>query len=109
MTRLGSHRRDPGGPMPLPPCYVGIDVSKDHLDLHARPAGTAERFANDPDGVASITARAAALSPALAVIEATGGYEHPAAAALAAAALAAAALAAAGVPVAVVNPRQVRD
>jgi transposase len=84
--------------MTAPPCYVGIDVSKDSLDLHARPSGEALRAANDPDGVASITARAAALSPALAVIEATGGYEHPVAAALAAA----------GIPVAVVNPRQTR-
>lgn len=81
------------------PCYLGIDVSKDFLDLHARPHGEIVRVANDPDGVASITTRAAALSPALVAIEATGGYEHPLAAALAAA----------GLPVAVVNPRQVRD
>jgi transposase len=85
--------------MTLTPCYLGIDVSKDHLDLHARPTGETLRAANDPAGVASITTTAAALGPAVVVIEATGGYEHPVAAALAAA----------GVPVAVVNPRQVRD
>jgi transposase len=83
----------------MPPTFVGIDVSKDFLDLHARPTGEAVRAANDPDGVASIAARAVALGAALVAIEATGGYEHPVAAALAAA----------GVPVAVVNPRQVRD
>lgn len=81
------------------PCFVGIDVSKDHLDAHARPAGTAERFPNDPGGVAALAAWARARAPALVVLEATGGLEHPAAAALAAA----------GVPVAVVNPRQARD
>ena len=84
---------------PTAPHYLGIDVSKAHLDLHVRPTGEAVRAANDPDGVASITTRAVALGAALVVIEATGGYEHPVAAALAAA----------GVPVAVVNPRQVRD
>jgi transposase len=78
--------------------FLGIDVSKDRLDAAARDG---RRFTapNDPDGVAALAARVAALSPALVVLEATGGYEHPAAAALAAA----------GVPVAVVNPRQVRD
>ena len=82
-----------------PPGFVGIDVSKDHLDVHVRPAGTAERFANDPEGVAALTARVGAAAPALVVLEATGGLEYPAAAALSAA----------GVPVAVVNPRQARD
>ena len=80
--------------MTATPCYVGIAVSKDALDLHARPGGEVARAANDPDGVAALTARVVALSPARVVVEATGGYEHPLAA---------------GVPVAVVNPRQVRD
>jgi transposase len=81
------------------PCFVGIDVSKDVLDLHARPTAQTVRAGNDPDGVASITTRVVALGATLVVIEATGGYEHPLAASLAAA----------GVPVAVVNPRQVRQ
>ena len=38
--------------MTPPPCYIGIDVSKDHLDVHLRPSGEAVRVANDPDGVA---------------------------------------------------------
>lgn len=81
------------------PCFVGIDVSKAALDVHARPSGGVARFDNDPDGIAALVARVAALAPALVVLEATGGLEHPAVAALAAA----------GVPVAVVNPRQARD
>jgi transposase len=54
--------------------------------------------ANTDDGIAALVARLTAAPPALVVLEATGGYEHPAAAALAAA----------GVAVAVVNPRQTR-
>jgi transposase len=79
--------------------FVGIDVAKDRLDVHVLPQ--AERFAvpNDPRGVADLLARLQPLGPALIVLEATGGLEHPAAAALAAA----------GLPVAVVNPRHARD
>jgi transposase len=80
------------------PTFVGIDVSKHRLDVHARPSG--ESFATDYDdeGVAGLVERLAALAPALGVLEATGGLEVRLAAALAAA----------GLPVAVVNPRQVR-
>jgi len=81
------------------PRYAGIDVSKDHLDVHLRPEGTAFRAGTDEAGLASAVARLVGARPALVVLEATGGYEAPAAAALAAA----------GLPVAVVNPRQVRD
>jgi transposase len=78
--------------------FVGIDVSKKQLDLAFRPAG---RFAapNDEAGFAQVIERLSTLSPALVVLEATGGIEIPLAGALAAA----------GVPVVVVNPRQVRD
>jgi transposase len=78
--------------------FVGIDVSKDHLDVHLRPTGEAFRAAADEPGVAAVVARVAAAGPAAVVLEATGGYEAPLAAALAAA----------GLPVAVVNPRQAR-
>jgi transposase len=78
--------------------FAGIDVSKDHLDLHLRPTGEASRLANDEPGIAAAVARLAAAGPALIVLEATGGYEAPVAAALAAA----------GLPVVVVNPRQAR-
>ena len=86
-------------PAPAPAStFVGIDVANHSLDVHLRPSG--ERFTIDHDerGVAALVERLAALAPALVVLEATGGMEvRPAAA-----------LAAAGLPVAVVNPRQVR-
>jgi transposase len=80
------------------PRFVGIDVSKDHLDVHIRPDATAFRCPTDPAGLASIVARLLAVQPQLVILEATGGYEAPLVAALAAA----------GLPVVVVNPRQVR-
>jgi len=79
--------------------FVGIDVSKSRLDGYCRPDGAPFAEANDPAGIASIVERLRALAPTLIVLEATGGLETPLAAALAAASL----------PVAVVNPRQVRD
>jgi transposase len=80
--------------------FVGIDVSQGVLDVHLRPEGRSVRVANDPAGHRQLLA--ALPAPAAigrVVLEATGGLEAPAAAALAAA----------GYPVAVVNPRQVRD
>jgi transposase len=79
--------------------YVGIDVSKRHVDVHLVPAGTGFRLAHDETGLTELTARLAAVAPVLIVLEATGGLQTRVAAALAAARL----------PVAVVNPRQVRD
>lgn len=78
---------------------VGIDVSKSRLDIAVRPAGTAWQATNDPAGIATVVERVGALRPAHIVLEATGGLETPLTAALATA----------GLPVAVVNPRQVRD
>lgn len=80
------------------PTFVGIDVAKAHLDLADR-SGRVVREANDDDGIATLVARLIADRPTLIVVEATGGLETPLVAALAAA----------GLPVAVVNPRQVRD
>lgn len=79
--------------------FVGIDVSKDALDVFAEGAPAVERFANDGKGIAELSKRLKLLAPALVVMEATGGLET----------LAAGELAGAGVPVAVINPRQVRD
>ena len=79
--------------------YVGIDVSKHWLDVGIRPAGRAERLANDEAGIEVCVARLGAVAPERIVLEASGGLELPLVAALAAAAL----------PVVVVNPRQVRD
>jgi len=63
-----------------PAAYVGIDVAKDSLDVHARPTGLAFRVANDEAGIATLLARLHDLRPAALVLEATGGYEvrqHP--------------------------------
>ena len=78
--------------------YIGIDVSKAHLDTSLND-GKVASFANDEAGIAALVERLQAQSPKLIVLEATGGFER----------IAAAALAAAHLPVAVVNPRQVRD
>jgi transposase len=78
---------------------IGIDVSKAHLDVAIRPAGDTFRIANDPAGLAALVERLTPLAPTLVVVEATGGYELPAVAALQAA----------GIPVAAINPRQARD
>jgi len=79
--------------------FVGIDVSKDRLDVHVRPTDESFAIQADETGIAALLARLAGLQPSLVVLEATGGYE----------AAVAAAIAHAGVPVAVVNPRQIRD
>ena len=79
--------------------FVGLDVSKNRLDVHVRPAGESFTLAYDEAGLVTLVTRLSALRPALIVLEATGGYE----------AAVAAALANAGLPVAVVNPRQIRD
>lgn len=79
--------------------FVGIDVAKDRLDVHVRPSGEAFAVARDGEGLAMLTARLRALEPCLIVLEATGGFEVTVAAALAANQL----------PLAVVNPRQIRD
>ena len=79
--------------------FVGIDVSKAWLDVAGRPSPAPYRVANDPGGIADLVADLRALAPTLIVLEATGGLELPVVAALQVA----------GLPVAVVNPRQVRD
>jgi transposase len=79
--------------------YVGIDVAKERLDVHIRPAGEAFAVARDGEGLAMLATRLGALGPRLVVLEATGGFEV----------MVAAALAAAQLPLAVVNPRQIRD
>ena len=82
------------------PLYLGIDVAKAHLDVAEGSTGAVWRVANDEVGIAEALRHLEALvAPALVVLEATGGYEVPVAAALGAA----------GLPIAVVNPRQVRD
>ena len=79
--------------------YVGIDVSKSCVDVAVRPTGQMWTISNDESGIRELVSRLKALDPAIVVLESTGGLELPSVAALAAAAL----------PVAIVNPRQVRD
>jgi transposase len=79
--------------------FIGIDVSKTRLDVHVQPGGEAFAADNDEAGVAGLVERLRAQEASLVVLEATGGLQERAAAALAAA----------GLFVAVVNPRQVRD
>ena len=76
--------------------FLGIDVSKQTLDVAVRPDGTTARYANPPDGIVGCVAALTSLIPTVLVIEATGGLERPVVAALMAA----------GLPVAVINPRQ---
>jgi transposase len=77
--------------------FVGIDVAKDHCDMYVYPSAQQGSFGMS--GMDDVIARLQDLNPAMIVMEATGGLEVPVAAGLVAAAL----------PVAVVNPRQVRD
>lgn len=79
--------------------YVGIDVSKDRLDLAVHGKDKVSSFMNEEEGIVQTVKRIKELSPVLVVLEATGGIELPLVASLGAA----------EVPVAVVNPRQVRD
>jgi transposase len=79
--------------------FVGIDVSKRWLDLASRPAPHQGRLANDAAGIAQLVELLFELKPERVVLEASGGLQGPAVAALAVA----------GLPVVVVNPRQVRD
>jgi len=79
--------------------YVGIDVAKDRLDVHMRPSDKAFAVTRDGKGLAELVERLQGLSPVLIVMEATGGFETVVAGALGGAQL----------PLAVVNPRQIRD
>jgi transposase len=77
---------------------VGIDVSKDRLDVAVRPGGELFVVARNATGVDRLIERMRALAPSIIALEATGGFET----------VVAASLAAAGLPVVVVNPAQIR-
>jgi len=78
--------------------HIGIDVSKAHLDVHVHETGLGFRVSNDESGIDQLLERLAALKVRRVVLEATGGYENAAFAALSLR----------GVPVALVNPRTTR-
>ena len=79
--------------------FVGIDVAKEFVDVGVHPEGRTWRVEATPEGLQQLAAELQKLSPEAIVVEASGGYERPAVAALATADL----------PVVLVNPRQVRD
>lgn len=81
------------------PVFVGIDVSKAHLDVAFSDQEEVQRLGNDEAGIEGLVGLIQPLNPPLVVLEATGGFEVAPAAALAAA----------GVPVVIANPRNTRD
>lgn len=78
--------------------FIGIDVASTHVDVFVRPTGESQRFVSS-EGFDELVAFVQGAAPTLVVMEATGGYEAPVAAAIATE----------GISVAIVNPRQVRD
>ena len=81
------------------PTFVGIDVAKTQLDVALRPSGATKSVPNDDPGIKTLVEWLGMVTPALIVLEATGGIERSVVRALVAAEL----------PVTVANPRQVRD
>lgn len=79
--------------------YIGIDVAKSSVDIAVHATEQRWSFPNDDDGISKTVSLLRKLDPALVVMEAGGGIELSLTAALASD----------GLPLAVVNPRQVRD
>src|SRR3954471_15546818 len=82
-----------------PELFIGIDVSKDRLDIAVRPTVQSLSFENTDSGVDELIRTLSELSPTLIVMEATGRYHQ----------LALGRLVAAGLPAIAINPRQGRD
>lgn len=80
-------------------CFVGIDVSKEYLDIAEFPGGRTSRAPNEETAIEQLSEALLTLSPQLIVVEATGGLEQALVMALAEK----------GLPIRVLNPRQVRD
>lgn len=81
------------------PCFVGIDISKDNLDVHILPDAVSKTYSYTATRIKALVNRLIKLKPTLIVMEATGGYEVKIGLQLIEAHL----------PVAIVNPRQIRD
>lgn len=79
--------------------FIGIDIAKDTIDIHVLPSGESWTIGTTQTELTKTVDRLSALKPTNIVMEATGGYESRLAALLATS----------GLPVAVINPRQVRD
>jgi len=85
--------------MSVSTCFIGIDVSKDQLDVAIRPTNEKMSFANDDDGIDMLIKRLLPFQPHLIVLEATGSYHQ----------LVLGRLLACGLPAIAINPRQSRD
>ena len=81
------------------PVFVGIDISKKHLDIFLTPPDTSFTVPNTEAGMVKLVARLRRAAPQIILLEATGGYEFRVVAALREANL----------PACCINPRQVRD
>lgn len=79
--------------------FIGIDVSKDDLEVFIKPLGQRLRFAQKDEDLSRMVEFLSSFCPRLIVLEATGGLQRAAVGALGAK----------GLPIVVVNPRQVRD
>lgn len=79
--------------------YVGIDVSKESLDVFILPSNKYMVFKNNLTGIKKLAGKLQLLPSAVILMEATGGYEKPLAQSLAKCELS----------VCVINPRQIRD
>ena len=80
-------------------CFIGIDVSKDQLEVAVRPTNEQMAFRNDDDGIDKLIERLQPLQPELILMEATGSYHQ----------LVLARLLASGLAAMAINPRQARD
>lgn len=79
--------------------FVGVDICKPRLDLVILPSGEILEFENSSEGIKQFVKRIKKLKPTLITCEYTGGLEQPLLIACTEA----------NVPIAVVNPKQVRD
>ena len=79
--------------------FVGIDVSKDRLDVAVRPTGESFAVERNAQGLEGLGAKLKDLSPHLVALEATGGFET----------VVAASLGGQGLPVVIINPAQIRN
>jgi transposase len=78
--------------------YIGIDVSKAHLDVTCLGQRMSQRFDNSAEGIRELEAWLGDCAPTKIVVEASGGYEKHALMDLSSS----------GFPVALVNPQRVR-
>jgi len=98
-TRITQGRANKENPMTEEAVCIGVDVAKSTLDLAVSNSKETRQFQNDHEGIISAASYIAGLNPTIIILEATGHFEMPLAAALQTSRL----------PVVIVNPRQVRD